>query len=149
VLLVDGPKSSLVLFLCLPRCFAPFPLARSPLLGLYRASGSLGGGNGWPLKCSVTDAFNEENVRIGCQQTKHLCLWWQSRWRVKRRWTIVAKRPRFLVLKATNLVLVILIILQSNPWLKCNWILAFPCHFQASPWILIFAIWTPIITKLW
>jgi len=25
--------------------------------------------------------------------------------------------------------------LQSGPWLKCNWILAFPCHFQAGPWI--------------
>jgi hypothetical protein len=25
-----------------------------------------------------------------------------------------------------------------------NWILAFPRHFQDSPWILIFSIWTPI-----
>jgi len=49
-------------------------LARSPLLSLYRASGSLGGCNGWPPKCSVTDAFNEENVRVGCQRTKRLCL---------------------------------------------------------------------------
>jgi len=27
-----------------------------------------------PPKCSVTDAFNEENVRGGCQRTKRLCL---------------------------------------------------------------------------
>jgi hypothetical protein len=40
-------------------------LVRSPLLSLYKASGSLGGGNGWPPKCSVIDAFNEENVRLG------------------------------------------------------------------------------------
>jgi hypothetical protein len=25
-------------------------------------------------KCSVTDAFNEENVRVSCQRTKRLCL---------------------------------------------------------------------------
>jgi hypothetical protein len=24
---------------------------------------------------------------------------------------------------------------QSGPRLKCNWILVFPRHFQASPWI--------------
>jgi hypothetical protein len=48
-----------------------------------------------PPKCSVTNAFNEENVRGGCQQTKRLCLYWQSRGRVKRRWTVVAKRPCF------------------------------------------------------
>jgi len=60
--------------------FVPFSVqkspspARSPLLSLYRASGSLGGGNGWPPKCSVTEAFNEENVRVGCQLTKRLCL---------------------------------------------------------------------------
>ena len=56
-----------------------------------------------------------------------------------------AKRLRFPILKAAfNLVLGILVILQSSPWLKCNWILAFPRYFQASPWILFFAIWTPI-----
>jgi hypothetical protein len=27
------------------------------------------------------------------------------------------------------------VLLQSDPWLKCNWILAFPRHFQAGPWI--------------
>ena len=49
------------IFLCLPRFFfSPSPFARSPLLSLYRASGSLGGGNGWPPKCSITDTFNEE-----------------------------------------------------------------------------------------
>jgi hypothetical protein len=36
------------------------------------------------------------------------------------------------------------VLLQSGPWLKCNWIFAFPRHFQAGPWILIFSIWTPI-----
>jgi hypothetical protein len=25
-------------------------------------------------KCSVTDAFNEENVCVSCQRTKRLCL---------------------------------------------------------------------------
>jgi hypothetical protein len=55
------------------------------------------------------------------------------------------KRLRFPISKAAfSLVLGILVILQSSLWLKCNWILAFPRHFQASPWILIFAIWTPI-----
>jgi hypothetical protein len=60
--------------------FVPFSVqkspspARSPLLSLYRASGSLSGDNGWPPKCSVTEAFNEENVRVGCQLTKRLCL---------------------------------------------------------------------------
>jgi len=55
------------------------------------------------------------------------------------------KRLRFPISKAAfSLVLGILVIFQSSPWLKCNWILAFPRHFQASPWILIFAIWTPI-----
>jgi hypothetical protein len=51
------------------------------------------------------------------------------------------KRFRFPISKAAfSLVLRILVILQSSPWLKYNWILAFPRHFQASPWILIFAI---------
>jgi hypothetical protein len=27
-----------------------------------------------PPKCSVTDTFNEENVYVGCQRTKRLCL---------------------------------------------------------------------------
>jgi len=27
------------------------------------------------------------------------------------------------------------VLLQSGPWLKCNWILAFPRHFQAGSWI--------------
>jgi len=75
-------------------CFF-FSFGRSPLLSLYRASGNLGGGNGCPPKCSVIDAFNEENVRSGCQRTKRLCLYWQNRGRVKRRWTVVAKWPRF------------------------------------------------------
>jgi hypothetical protein len=61
-------------FLCLFRSFFLSPFARSPLLSLYRASGNLGGGNGWPPKCSVTDTFNEENVRVGYQRTKRLCL---------------------------------------------------------------------------
>ena len=39
---------------------APPSLARSPLPSFYKASGNLGGGNGRPPKCSVTDAFNEE-----------------------------------------------------------------------------------------
>jgi len=56
-----------------------------------------------------------------------------------------SKRPHFLALKAAfNLVPGILIILQSSPWLKRTWILAFPRHFQAGPWVLMFAIWTPI-----
>jgi hypothetical protein len=59
------------------------------------------------------------------------------------------KRLRFPISKvAFNLVLGILVILQSSPWLKFNWILAFLRHFQASPWIFIFAIWTPINPKL-
>jgi hypothetical protein len=36
------------------------------------------------------------------------------------------------------------VLLQSDPWLKCNWILTFLRYFQVGPWILIFAIWTPI-----
>jgi hypothetical protein len=48
------------------------------------------------------------------------------------------------VLLATNLVPVILLILQSNPYLKYDWILTFLRDFQVGPWILIFAIWTPI-----
>jgi len=61
-------------------------------------------------------------------------------------WTVACtKWLRFPISKAAfSLVLRILVILQSSPWLKYNWILAFPRHFQASPWILIFAIWTPI-----
>jgi hypothetical protein len=48
------------------------------------------------------------------------------------------------VLLATNLVPVNLLILQSNPCLKYDWILTFLRDFQVGPWILIFAIWTPI-----
>jgi len=55
------------------------------------------------------------------------------------------KRLRFPISKAAfSLVLGILVILQSSPWLKCNWILAFPRHVQVNPCILIFSIWTPI-----
>ena len=37
---------------------------RSPLPSLYKASDSLGGGNGRPPQCSVTDAFNEETSAL-------------------------------------------------------------------------------------
>jgi len=44
------------------------------------------------------------------------------------------KQLRFPISKAAfSLVLGILVILQPSPWLKCNWILAFSRHFQASP----------------
>jgi hypothetical protein len=46
----------------LPFFFLPF--ARSPLPSFYKASGGLGGGNGRPPKCSVTDAFNEETYAL-------------------------------------------------------------------------------------
>lgn len=46
----------------LPFFFLPF--ARSPLPSFYKASGGLGGGNGRPPKCSVTDVFNEETYAL-------------------------------------------------------------------------------------
>jgi hypothetical protein len=46
----------------LPFFFLPF--TRSPLPSFYKASGGLGGGNGRPPKCSVTDVFNEETYAL-------------------------------------------------------------------------------------
>jgi len=128
--------SPLFFFLAVPR----FSFLQSPswgclYLGFYRAGrwiGAVTGDNngvGRSIQWRNVPAFNggaaaeEENERI----------------------VACTKRLRFPISKAAfSLVLRILVILQSSPWLKYNWILAFPRHFQASPWILIFAIWTPI-----
>jgi hypothetical protein len=46
--------------------FFPF-FTRSPLPSFYKASGSLGGGNGRPPKCFVTDVFNEETYALAAK----------------------------------------------------------------------------------
>jgi len=49
--------------------FCSFFLVLSPCVGLplpsfYKAKDSPGGGNGWPSKCSVTNAFDEETYAL-------------------------------------------------------------------------------------
>jgi len=129
---------------CSPLSFFPavprFSFLQSPSRGclypgFYRAGRSIGAvtagsnGVGRSIQWRNVPAFNggaaaeEENKRtVACP-----------------------KRLRFPISKAAfSLVPGILVILQSSLWLKCNWILAFPRHFQGSPWSLIFAILTPI-----
>ena len=107
--------------------------------GFYRAGRSIGAvtagsnGVGRSIQWRNVPAFNGGAVAEEEDERTVTCL----------------KRLRFPISKAAfNLVLGILVILQSSPWLKFNWILAFPRHFQASPWIFIFSIWTPINPKL-
>jgi len=132
----SSPFSPLFFFPAVPSfSFLQSPLRGCLYPGFYRAERSIGAatagsnGVGRSIQWRNVPAFNggataeEENERtVACP-----------------------KRLRFPLSKAAfSLVLEILVILQSSPWLKCNWILAFPRHFQASPWSLSFAIWTPI-----
>jgi hypothetical protein len=90
-----------------------------PLPSFYKARDSPGGGNGQPPKYSVTEAFNEETYVLVANGWNVSAFNGGAVTEEEDERTVAAKRLRFPILKAAlNLVLGILVILQSSPLVK-------------------------------